>query len=230
MGSYSDDSEMSRCKEVLLDESRGPLTFNTRKILRHPVRFMQAASFIMTAHHPPCDYYYDHVFTMRDRRWCIGCFFNTLSFIIGMITFTILWILQPDILNRFYMFWGGIGVVFLSFLLSVTGLTDRRKIKFFSKFLLGSAFASVVWSILIAGESISYGLGGKLFFIFFLYSVVMIFLSAKHIIEYNTTCRDCEYKMRWSRCPGFGENLCELINEGFLLSEKKDEDHHIETT
>jgi hypothetical protein len=120
------------------------------------------------------------------------------------------------------MFWGGVGVVLLSFLLSITGLTEKRKIKFFSKFLLGSAFSSVTWSILIAGESLSYGLAEKLFFIFILYSIVMVFLSAKHIIEYNTTCMDCEYKMRWSRCPGFGENLCELISEGFLTSEKRE--------
>jgi len=139
-----------------------------------------------------------------------------------MFVILLIWSYDFTLLSRFYLFWGGVGGIVIYFLTSLSGLTDRgTKAKIASKFLLGSSFASICWSILLLNGLFSPGLEVKLLFILALYLGFVTILNAKRSFEVFKECEECEYKMRWSKCPGFREIACKLIEEGFVAPEEK---------
>jgi hypothetical protein len=209
------------CEEILDDENRGKLMLNFRRVIRHPLLFLKATDPFITAHHPTCSHFDSHSVTIRGRRWCVGCTFNTLSFFVAMFLGLLVWIYNPIILSRFFLFWGGIVGSVIYFLLSLSGIADRgTKTKIASKFLLGSSFAGICWSILLINGLFSSGLEVKLLFILALYLGFVTILNAKRSMEVFKECEECEYKMRWSKCPGFREIACKLVEEGFVYPEE----------
>ncbi|MFW9833888.1 MAG: hypothetical protein ACFFEK_07845 [Candidatus Thorarchaeota archaeon] len=209
------------CEEVLDDENRGKLMLNFRRVIRHPLLFLRTTDPFITAHHPTCSHFDSHSVTIRGRRWCVGCTFNSLSFFVAMFLGLLVWIYNPIILGRFFLFWGGVVGSVLYFLLSLSGIADRStKTKITSKFLLGSSFAGVCWSILLINGLFSPGLEVKLLFILALYLGFVTILNAKRSMEVFKECEECEYKMRWSKCPGFREIACKLVEEGFVYPEE----------
>jgi hypothetical protein len=215
-------STQRRCEEILDDENRGKLQLNMRHVVRHPLLFLKTTDPFITAHHPTCSHFSSHSVAIRGRRWCIGCTFNSISFFGAMFVISLIWLYDFTLLSRFYLFWGGIGGTVIYFLTSLSGLTDRgTKTKIASKFLLGSSFASICWSILLLDGLFSPGLEVKLLFILALYLGFVTILNAKRSFEVFKECEDCEYKMRWSKCPGFREIACRLIEEGFVAPEEK---------
>jgi hypothetical protein len=205
------------CEEVLDDTDRGKLMLNMRHVLRHPILFLKTTDPFITAHHPPCAYFQGHSISIRGRRWCIGCTFNTLSFFSAMLVLLGAWILIPNLLNRFYLFWGGVCGSVVYFLISLSGLSDKGiKTKVASKFILGSSFASICWSILLLNGLFSPGLEVKVLLILILYLGFVTILNIKRSLEIIELCEGCEFKMRWSKCPGFREIACRLVDEGFV--------------
>ncbi|MFW9805208.1 MAG: hypothetical protein ACFFFK_00600 [Candidatus Thorarchaeota archaeon] len=216
------ESGTRRCEEVLDDENRGKLLLNLRHVIRHPLLFLKTTDPFITAHHPPCSHFESHSVTIRGRKWCIGCTFNSVSFFIAMFVGLVVWFYDAEILSRFYLFWGGVIGSIIYFLFSLSGLTDRgTRSKIASKFLLGFSFAGICWSILLFNGLLSPGLEVKLLFILALYLGFVTVLNAKRSIEVFKECEECEYKMRWSKCPGFREIACKLVIEGFVYPEKK---------
>ena len=208
------------CEEVLDDENRGKLLLDVRQLLRHPLLFLKVTDPFITAHHPPCTYFQVHSVTIRGRRWCIGCTFNTLSFFSAMLAIFCVWLTIPSILNRFYLFWGGVAGSIIYFLVSLSGLSDRgARAKISSKFILGLSFASICWSILLLNGLFSAGLEVKILLILTLYLGFVTILNIKRSLEIFQLCENCEYKMRWSKCPGFREIACRLVDEGFVSPE-----------
>ncbi len=204
------------CEETLLDPHRGKLAFNWRVISRRPVRFLRVSGPLLTAHHPFCSEYEGHVFTFLDRKWCIGCFFNTLSFFASLLIMLFLWFNSNLPFDRAIMFYGGIIGVIISFVFSAVGLTERKPFKAIAKLILGTSFSLIVLSILIAGGDIFTQFEMKALLILVLYLPVIGLLSAKRLVEMQRGCEACEYRMRWSKCPGFRDILCEFIDEGFM--------------
>jgi hypothetical protein len=132
------------------------------------------------------------------------------------------WLIDPTLLSRFYLFWGGVAGSIIYFLSSLSGLTDRgTKTKIGSKFLLGFSFAGICWSILLYNGLFSPGLEAKLLLILMLYLGFVTILNIKRSFEVFRECEGCEFKMRWSKCPGFREIACRLIEEGFVTPEEK---------
>ncbi len=111
----------------------------------------------------------------------------------------------------------------ISLIISATGLTERFRVKAVAKFLLGSGFAALSFSILIAGGSIFVEMGSKIMAVLLLYLPVIWVLNAKRMYEIGSECQRCEYKMRWSRCPGFRDILCALLEAGFLQTKTSPE-------
>lgn len=210
---------MTPCEEVLLDEERGRLVFNRGAILRHPITFARSLGPLLTAHHPYCSEYEDHLFTFRGRQWCIGCFFNSLSFFMALGLLAVAWLVLPLALNRFYLFWGGAAFTLVSFAMSVFGLTENKSLKVLSKLILGSSFACVGWAILLAEGFESY-IEIKVTLILSLYLFIVFVMAIRRVAEIEKVCSECEHKMRWSRCPGFKEILCPLVEKGFLQPEE----------
>ncbi len=216
-------SDKIPCREVLYDPTRGKLVLDTREIIRHPLRFLRAASPFLTAHHPFCTEYEGHVFHWRGHSWCIGCFFSSISFAVTMLAVLLVWFFNPALLSRFWLFYGGVAGVIISLLCSILHLTENKNVKAVAKILLGGAFGTIVWSILLYEGSLSSELGAKIGLILFLYYPIITLMSARRMAEIGKTCKGCDYRGRWSRCPGFADFLCHLVDEGFLRPAPKKE-------
>jgi hypothetical protein len=212
------ESEKTPCEEVLLDRQRGRLRFNKGLILRQPLRFLRAVGPLLTAHHPFCSVYEGHIFTLRGRKWCIGCFFNSLSFLIALGLIIVSSLVVPFVIDLSYLFGGGAVFTLISFAMSALRLTENRKLKVLSKLILGSSFACISWAILLA-DGFMTNLEMKFALIFSLYLIVVLILGFRRVVEVEKECKACEYVMRWSRCPGFKDILCPLIDHKFLYPE-----------
>ncbi len=213
-----------RCEEVLDDENRGKLLLNIRRVIRHPLLFLHVTDPFVTSHHPACDHFDSHQVTIRGRKWCIGCTFNTISFFSAMLLLLLVWLYDETLMVRFYLFWGGVGLTVLYFLVSISNIGDTRKgVKVGSKFLLGSGFAGISWSILLFDGFFNH-LTAKFLFIILLYFGFVTLLNVKRSFEIFKECEDCEYKMRWSKCPGFRDMACKAIDAEFLYTEQAKED------
>ncbi|MHA2207854.1 MAG: hypothetical protein ACXABV_01665, partial [Candidatus Thorarchaeota archaeon] len=186
------DSEKTPCEEVLLDTQRGRLRFNRRLILRQPLRFLRAVGPLLTSHHPFCSVYEGHLFTLRGRKWCIGCFFNSLSFFMALGLLIVTAITIPFMIDRSYLFWGGAVLVLVSFAMSALHLTENKKLKVLSKLILGSSFACVSWAILLA-DGLTSNLELKFALIITLYLVVVAVLGYRRAVEIEKECKACEY-------------------------------------
>ncbi|TXT54109.1 MAG: conserved membrane protein of unknown function [Candidatus Thorarchaeota archaeon] len=185
-------------------------------ILRRPRNFLSLMGPLLLSHHPFCSEFEEHSLCIRNRSWCMGCFLNTIFFIICFGALFIFWILQPVLFDRFWMFYGGIAGMILYILIGISRIDEKRRVRIGKKFLLGFSFACVSISILIAGGSIEYLLTEKMTLIYILYLGFIVFLSIKRALEISNTCEACEFKMRWSRCPGFHDIICSLITHGYI--------------
>lgn len=215
-------SNSRRCEEILDDENRGKLMLNMRRVLQHPLLFLKVTDPFVTAHHPTCTHFDSHSVSIRGRKWCIGCTFNSISFFGAMLVLLAIWLYDSALLVRFYLFWGGVIGIAMYFLVSLSGLPDRgTKAKIASKFILGFSFAGICWSILLANGLLAQGLEIKFLFILTLYLVFVTILNIKRSYEVFHECELCEYKMRWSKCPGFRDIACKLVAEGFVYPEEK---------
>lgn len=215
-------STQLRCEEILDDKNRGKLMLSLRRLLLHPLLFLKVTDPFVTSHHPICSHFEHHSVSIRGRKWCIGCTFNSIFFLGAMLVLLAIWLYDFTLLVRFYLFWGGVIGSVTYFVVSLSGLSERGlKTKIASKLILGSSFAGICWSILLIDGLLSPGLEVKLLFILMLYLVFVTFLNIKRSYEIFRECEECEFKMRWSKCPGFRDIACKLVAEGFVYPEEK---------
>ncbi|MHA1688866.1 MAG: hypothetical protein ACTSUN_05950, partial [Promethearchaeota archaeon] len=76
------------------------------------------------SHHPNCEAFRNHVITIRNRYFCIGCFIGYPSALLGII---IIYFLLEFFTREFLLFMGC--VLMASFFLSLLKLTNMKKIK-----------------------------------------------------------------------------------------------------
>lgn len=113
----------------------------------------------------------------------------------------------------------------LYLLIGLLRFSESRRRKVATKFVLGTSFSMIFFLIATAGGSIEFLIEAKTILIFLLYFGVFTFLLAKRAWEFLKTCEACEYKMRWSKCPGFIDTICELIDEKFVVAKEIEHDH-----
>lgn len=212
------------CEEVLDDENRGKLLLNMGRVLRHPLLFLRITDPFVSSHHPACNHFEGHLVTIRGRKWCIGCTFNSISFFSAIFFLFAIWLIDQTFLVRFYLFWGGGALSLLYFVVSASGITEERKrAKVASKFLFGSGFACICMSVLLF-EGLFTNLVPKVLLILMLYLGFVTILNIKRSYEIFKECEGCEYKMQWSKCPGFRDMACKAIDAEFLYTEEIQQD------
>lgn len=213
--------EQRPCDEIIFDPYRGKLVMDLWAVARHPIRFLRIFGPFLTAHHPFCSHFEGHTLNIRNRKFCVGCLFNSLSFFVTFFLLMTTWFLDASLIVREYLFWGGVLGIAVSLLLSSAGLTERIKVKIGAKLLLGSGFAAICVSILIFGGNLLVQSNEKVLLILLMFLSVMTILNGKRMWEIEQECLACEYRMRWSKCPGFKDIVCKSIDAGFVKPKEK---------
>lgn len=223
MADRTNSTRTRDCKGIIEDNERGPLIFSRKEITRRPLKFLKLLSPLLFSHHPSCAKYEIHTFTFRKRRWCIGCYFNTLFFSLSLLFLFAIWALSPLSIDRNLLYYGGLGGLGAYLLIGILPIRETKSRKILSKFILGASFASVFFIIVTAGGSIDFMIQEKAVYIMLLFIVLITALMAKRGLEMSKTCESCEYRMRWSRCPGFTDLVCVLVENGFIIPRPKKE-------
>ena len=50
-------------------------------------------------------------------------------------------------------------------------------------------------------------------------------IVASRRASFISECEECEFKMRWSKCPGFRDTACKLIDADFIYPEQVQQDN-----
>jgi len=104
---------------------------------------------------------------------------------------------------------------------SILGFNKNMKIKVLSKLLLGLGFAAICLAVLVSGDDIFFMLDVKIIVILILYFPIMTIMNGKRMWEIEKECQACEFEMRWSKCPGFTDIVCNCVEEGFIRPRAK---------
>ena len=151
----------------------------------------------LVSHHPNCKQYEEHVFIIKDRKFCIGCFIGYPSAILG-IGLSILLVIFEIIPNYVNLF---IGIVLsLAVLLSLTQFPNKRKRKILQKFMIGVGSGFIISSMWFFLGLAWYF---KILIVWAAIIVINIPISLMHYQNHEKICRNCEWKNNWSECPGF---------------------------
>ena len=148
--------ESRNCREIIEDSTRGALVFKRNAIMNRPLRFLKILGPFLLSHHPNCSQFAHHMVVIRGRKYCIGCFFNTIFFFLSLGFLFATWLIDPSFLDRSWLFYGGAVGLVMYLLVSLLHLSEGTKSKIATKFLLGVSFSSIVISIIIAGGSVEY--------------------------------------------------------------------------
>jgi len=98
------------------------------------------------------------------------------------------------------LFW--LGVIFMSsIILSPLNLTKYKPIKTIQKILFNIGGGFLFWWTWRLTSSTLLN-----FLIFFsLFSALLTLVNSYHAYGLYKTCRDCDYNLKWEKCPGFKE-------------------------
>lgn len=192
------------------------IIFNARKIIRHPAFFAKSLMPFILSHHPECDQYKNDYIIVKGVKLCIGC------------TFVISTALLMFIIDLFVDLWGlylvKYHVLFLVLGLSIealyyTGLgRENKKIKIFSKIVLGAIIACIFIYILHANASTT----AKAITFIYTYMLINAIISGTRIIHIERKCKKCTEYKDFPLCSGFRELLLKLENRGFVKIEIED--------
>jgi hypothetical protein len=139
-----------------------------------------------SGHHPKCENFITHTYTLRGRKYCAGCsglFLGAIIGISGTISYYFLGLSDSYV---FIIFFAGIVMVFLSLLQNLLFNVEYNTAKFFLNLML------VVGSFFILTGTVE--LNSSLFIqVYFLLLVIIWILARISSSERNHTmiCEDC---------------------------------------
>jgi hypothetical protein len=137
-------------------------------------------------HHPDCEKFSTHTYTVRGRKYCAGCsglFIGAVIGIMGTIIFYIFGLSDENILIIFYM---GILLVVLSLLQNILFKVENNITKFFMNLILviGSLF------ILIGTVKLNNSLFIQVYFLLLVIIWILLRISSSER-NHNMICDNC---------------------------------------
>ena len=151
----------------------------------------------MLSHHPVCEPYKNHTFTLFGKRLCIGCFIGYPSAITAVTVATIL-LQKNDSYSKAVFFSGIIGILFT--LLSFTSLTSHKPLKIIQKAAVGGGSGLLLTYIFYyPGFPVYIRLLNTVFLAFSLFMAMNIM----HIRTHRKICEQCPYEPGFGKCPGY---------------------------
>jgi len=151
----------------------------------------------LISHHPNCEKFEEHVFKIRDKKFCIGCFVGYPAAILGIgISFPLIYF---NLINVWIIL--GIGILFsFATLLSLTQFPKKRARKILQKLLIGMGSGFIIASL---WNFMSFAWYFKILVIWGAIIVLNIPISIMHYKTHDKICKNCEWKNNWNECPGF---------------------------
>lgn len=155
---------------------------------------------VTASHHPHCEYYEGHVFTIRNVKICRGCsVYYPTSFLAAIL----IWIIPSTFFNRDPIDLTLIGMIFvLPAIIHIVRLDKilriDRPFSLFSRLILGFGFGYFIRYLFYVP------LRYQLLSILFVFSFFILINLARFITFWND-CDDCPYvqeRQKYNNCPG----------------------------
>jgi len=152
---------------------------------------------ILLSHHPLCDKFQggNHTFRLFNKDLCIGCFITyptaLIFYIIGYVSGLFSFFSTPTL---WYFGFGGCSI----YILSILGLAKKKKIKIFTKIIIGIGIAFCVAAL----WSLPYTFKTRFILVLLFFMIGHIFINSMRTWDIYKTCNACEYKFDWKNCPG----------------------------
>ena len=149
------------------------------------------------SHHPKCENFKNHTFSLFGSKFCIGCFIGYPSAILGLIVATQL----IEISEKYseLVFWMGIGFT-LSILLSFTSLTEIKSIKMAQKIFMGfGSGCFLTYLFYIPGVPTVL----KWVTVIFTAFTLNLVMNVVHYRSHNKVCDECQFQPHQEGCNGY---------------------------
>ncbi|MBD3352196.1 MAG: hypothetical protein GF364_11975 [Candidatus Lokiarchaeota archaeon] len=164
---------------------------------------------VVFSHHPLCKEFEEHTLEIFNKKLCIGCFIGIPSAFLTMATLMLTNIyLEVNVAILWILAFSLSGI----YILSIFGLTDKKKFKIISKLVLGSGFGFYICAIFTTNIP----LWSKILIIIITYSTITTLMALKSRKELEETCNNCKYKHDWNNCPGMAPIYKNLKEYGFI--------------
>ena len=183
--------------------------------ITNPERRRQIWKFIKVtaAHHPHCDYYRKHYFTIRDVKVCRGC---TVYYPTSILSMILVWFIPSSVFERHPNDLLIIGLLFLTPMVIHLSKVDRilhidRYISLASRISLGLAMGWLIrffFLVPIVHKIIA----------MFVVIISMILIQFVRLRTFWGECVSCPYKPyreQYNHCPGLLE-LNQILNPDII--------------
>ena len=151
---------------------------------------------MILSHHPSCLRYKDHTINIGKIKLCIGCFVGYPTTILTFIICYFMIIPNLDITWWLYLIGG---ILFSMNLLSLTNLTDKKRLKIFQKASIGIG-AGIILALSLKFLS-QYSSILQAFLMYLGVIILIIPLGLLHYRTFKYTCRDCKLNPPNNQCP-----------------------------
>ncbi len=143
-------------------------------------------------HHPDCDEFKDHVFKLKKKVYCTGCF----GLAIGAFSSIIFVIIYVTVCNKIALLFNYIllffGLILITFNLTEIILPNRHKIiHIFSNIFIMIGFLMIVISIFEITVSKTYAIIGIIFTFLWLYTRIQL-----SNLRHSMICEKCKEKCK----------------------------------
>ncbi|MHA1368432.1 MAG: hypothetical protein ACTSWN_01930 [Promethearchaeota archaeon] len=156
--------------------------------------FFKEIKPLLLSHHPRCEKFKDHVFTINGHGFCIGCFVGyPAMFISIMLAFLF------DFFNipHYLLFYTGCAMLSPT-IIHVFGIIRKKRHRMISRSAVGGGVGLVIGSILLSDGTFA----SKIFILFVLSIIYGAVIGAYRTFQVGSTCKKCEFRDSWPKCPG----------------------------
>ena len=162
-------------------------------------RFYYEIKPLLLSHHPDCNEFRDHVFELKGKKFCIGCFIGYPSM---LLTILVLFLIQiyNFIHHRILLIIGL--VLFCTYALKIFKFMRDIKGKIFIRILIGAGLGFLFWGIF--GSPLTPL--DKILSSIVMFGGLYLVYSTVRVISVFYTCHKCSYDGDWKHCPGFKNN------------------------
>jgi hypothetical protein len=143
---------------------------------------------------------------------CIGCFIGFPTTFIALAVLVIASYFGTINLALFDIVLLGVLIEVAALLVKILHHSTHTSVRVVMKIVQATGIAF----ILFAPLSLPWPAIAKVLVVLMIWMTLNMAMSAVRMYETGKTCDACQYKARWSSCPGFRETVKKLYSAGFI--------------